>query len=127
RAEITVTLPEELPRDLLVRTSMRTTIGVLVELIVESRNHLILAAPFLQLASTVSRGPLGEALGNAAKRGVLIDVVSTSGSIPDLDTGRLSSRRLPNSVRIAQPRPNLLDSGVIGSHAKMCLVDGTAA
>ncbi len=31
------------------------------------------------------------------------------------------------TVRISQPRPNLVDSDVIGSHAKFCLVDGAAA
>jgi hypothetical protein len=36
RVEIVVTAPEELPRDLLVPTAMRTTLGVLVELIAQS-------------------------------------------------------------------------------------------
>lgn len=75
RVEVVVTVPEELPRDLLVPTAMRTTLGVLVELITEGRNRVILASPFLQLAS-IYRGPLGVALGTAVARGVLIDVVS---------------------------------------------------
>lgn len=126
RVEVVVTVPEELPRDLLVPTAMRTTLGVLVELITEGRNRVILASPFLQLAS-IYRGPLGVALGTAAARGVLIDVVSMGGNITELDTAALSPHRLPMTVRVSQPRPNLVDSEVIGSHAKFCLVDDTAA
>jgi phosphatidylserine/phosphatidylglycerophosphate/cardiolipin synthase-like enzyme len=125
--EVVVTVPDELPRDLLVPTAMRTTLGVLVELIAESRSRVILASPFLQLASAVCRGPLGVALGSAAGRGVLIDVVSMGGSLTNLDTTELAEQRRPMTVRISQPRPNLVDSDVIGSHAKFCLVDGAAA
>lgn len=125
RVEVVVTVPEELPRDLLVPTAMRTTLGVLVELIAESRNRVVLASPFLQLAS-VCRGPLGIALRTAAARGVLIDVVSMGGSMTELDTVALSPQRLPMTVRVSQPRPNLVDSEVMGSHAKFCLVDGMA-
>lgn len=125
--EVVVTVPEELPRDLLVRTAMRTTLGVLVELIAESRSHLILASPFLQLASTVCRGPLGIALGTAAGRGVLIDIVSTSGSLLNLESNSLSAQRTPMTVRVSQPRANLMNSEVLGSHAKFCLADGAAA
>lgn len=126
RVEVVVTVPEELPRDLLVPTAMRTTLGVLVELIAESRSRVVLASPFLQLAS-IYRGPLGLALGTAAARGVLIDVVSMGGSITELDTTALSPQRLPMAVRVSQPRPNLVDSEVIGSHAKFCLIDDAAA
>lgn len=126
RVEVVVTVPDELPRDLLVRTAMRTTLGVLVELVAESKKHVVLASPFLQLASTVCRGPLGMALGSAVERGVLLDIVSTSGSLGDVDTNSLSPQRLPMSVRVSQPRANLIDAEVMGSHAKICLVDGVA-
>ena len=126
RVEVVVTVPEELPRDLLVPTAMRTTLGVLVELIAESRQRVILASPFMQLAS-ICRGPLGVTLGTAAARGVLIDVVSMGGSLTEVDAMKLSSQRFPMTVRVSQPRPNLVDSEVIGSHAKVCLVDGAAA
>jgi phosphatidylserine/phosphatidylglycerophosphate/cardiolipin synthase-like enzyme len=127
QVEVVVTVPDELPRDLLVRTAMRTTLGVLVELLAESKNHVILASPFLQFANTVSRGTLGLAIRSAAARGVLIDIVSTSGSLADLDTDTLSPHREPMSVRLSQPRANLLDAEVMGSHAKLCLVDATSA
>lgn len=127
QVEVVVTVPDELPRDLLVRTAMRTTLGVVVELVAESKNHVILASPFLQFANTVCRGPLGVAISSAAARGVLIDVVSTSGSLLGVDTGALSTHRQPMSVRLSQPRPNLVDADVMGSHAKLCLVDATSA
>ena len=126
RVEVVATVPEELPRDLLVPTAMRTTLGVLVELIGESRSRVILASPFMQLAN-ICRGPLGVALGTAVARGVLVDVVSMGGSLPEIDAAMLSSQRLPMAVRVSQPRPNLTDSDAIGSHAKICLVDGVAA
>lgn len=126
RVEVVVTVPEELPRDLLVATAMRTTLGVLVELIAESRSHVVLASPFLQLAS-IYRGPLGLALKTAIARGVVIDVVSMGGSITELDMVALSPQRLPMTIRVSQPRPNLVDADVIGSHAKFCVVDGVSA
>lgn len=126
RIEVVATVPEELPHDLLVPTAMRSTLGVLVELIAESRNRVILASPFLQLVS-ICRGPLGVALETAAARGVLIDVVSMGGSMTDSDRAALSPQRLQMTIRVSQPRPNLVDSEVMGSHAKFCLVDGTAA
>lgn len=126
RVEVVATVPEELPRNLLVRTAMRTTLGVLVELITESQNHLILASPFLQF-SAICRGPLGLALRSAAQRGVLIDIVSTSGSLLETDTAGLFGNRLPMTLRVSQPKANLVDSEVMGSHAKLCLVDGVAA
>lgn len=127
QVEVVVTVPDELPGDLLVRTAMRTTLGVLVELVGQSKNHVILASPFLQFANTVCRGTLGMAIGSAAARGVLIDVVSTSGSLVDVDSGALSTHRQPMSVRLSQPRANLLNAEVMGSHAKLCLVDATSA
>jgi phosphatidylserine/phosphatidylglycerophosphate/cardiolipin synthase-like enzyme len=127
RVEVVVTVPDELPRDLLVPTATRTTLGVLVELIAESQSRVILASPFLQLASTVCRGPLGVALRSAAERGVLIDVVSMSGSLTEVDASALSGQRRPMAVRVSQPRPNLVNSEVMGSHAKFCLADGKAA
>lgn len=126
RVEVVVTMPEELPRDLLIPTAMRMTLGVLVELIAESRSRIVLASPFLQLTS-ICRGPLGLAFGTAAARGVLIDIVSMGGGMAEVDTMALAAHRLPMSVRVSQPRPNLLDSEVMGSHAKFCLVDGSAA
>jgi phosphatidylserine/phosphatidylglycerophosphate/cardiolipin synthase-like enzyme len=127
RVEVVVTVPDELPRDLLVPTAMRTTLGVLVELVAESNGRVILASPFLQFGSTVCRGPLGVALGSAVARGVLIDVVSMSGSLTELDSSALTQQREPMTVRVSQPRSNLVDSEVMGSHAKFCLVDGKAA
>jgi len=127
RVELVATVPDGLPRDLLVQTAMRTTLGVLVELIAESHDRVVLASPFLQLAVAVCRGSLGLAIGSAARRGVLIDVVSMSGSLTEVDTASLATNRLPMAVRVWQPRANLVDSEVMGSHAKFCLVDGAAA
>lgn len=126
RVEVVATVPEGLPCDLLIPTAMRTTLGVLVELVAESRKRVVLASPFLQLAS-IYRGPLGLALATAGARGVLIDVVSMGGSITELDTAVLSPHRLPMTIRVSQPRANLVDSEVMGSHAKFCMVDGMAA
>lgn len=125
RVEIAATVPEELPRDLLVPTAMRTTLGVLVELLSESRGRVVLASPFLQIGS-VCRGPLGIALRTAAERGVLIDVISMGGGTPATDGSPLVAQRLPMAIRLSQPRPNLVDAEVMGSHAKFCLVDGVA-
>lgn len=124
--EVVVTAPEALPRDLLIPTAMRTTLGVLVQLMAESRSRVVFASPFLQLAG-ICRGPLGLALRAAAARGVLVDVVSMTSSMREFDAIALSAQRLPMTVRVSHPKPNLLDCGVMGSHAKFCLIDGSAA
>lgn len=126
RVEVVATVPEELPRDLLVSSAMRTTLGVLVELIAESRSRVVVASPFLQLA-TLCDGSLGMALRRAAARDVLIDIVSMAGSMRSVRAENLLSRRSPMTVRLSQPKPNLANSDVMGSHAKFCLVDGSAA
>jgi phosphatidylserine/phosphatidylglycerophosphate/cardiolipin synthase-like enzyme len=125
--EVAVTVPDELPRDLLVRTAMRTTLGVLVELISESKNHLILGSPFMQFGKVFFHGPLGIAIESAVKRDVLIDIVSTSGSLINIDSESLSPHRLPMSIRVSQPRANLVDPEILGSHAKFCIADYCAA
>jgi phosphatidylserine/phosphatidylglycerophosphate/cardiolipin synthase-like enzyme len=45
----------------------------------------------------------------------------------ELDAVALAAQRLPMTVRVSHPRPNLVDSKIIGSHAKFCLVDNAAA
>lgn len=127
KVEVVVTIPKELAPGLLVPTATRTTLGVLVELVAASEERIILASPFLQLSSVVCKGPLGLALASASRRGVLIDVVCMSGSLRDEDTSALLTNRVEMAVRVFQPKANLIDSDVMGSHAKFCLVDGRAA
>lgn len=122
QVEIVVTVPEPFGADLSSRVGVRTTLGVLTELLASAREHVVVAAPFIQGAEGLYAGPLGMALIGALKRGVRVDLVSTGASLAGLDLHTL--REIAGTrFRTFQPRENVEDPRVLGSHAKFCLCD----
>lgn len=120
--EVVVTVPEPFGAELVSRFGVRTTLGVLTELLASARHHVVIAAPFIQGAEGLHAGPLGMALIAALKRGVQVDVISTGASLAGLDLGNL--RELAGTrFRTFQPRGNVEDPRMLGSHAKFCLSD----
>jgi phosphatidylserine/phosphatidylglycerophosphate/cardiolipin synthase-like enzyme len=124
--EIVVTVPEPFGAELASRLGVRTTLGVLTELLASARRHVVIAAPFIQGAEGLHAGPLGLALIAALKRGVRVDLISTAASLAGLDLGKL--RELAGTrFRTFQPRENVQDPRALGSHAKFWVSDGDRA
>lgn len=123
QVEVVVTAPEVLGAEFVSRLGVRTTLGVLTELLASAQSHVIIAAPFIQGAEVLHTGPLGTALLAAFKRGVQVDVLSTGASLVGLALGHL--RAVAGArFRTFQSRENVKDPRVLGSHAKFCLCDG---
>jgi phosphatidylserine/phosphatidylglycerophosphate/cardiolipin synthase-like enzyme len=106
----------------------RQTLGVLTELIATATDRLIISAPFLQPGAGISTGVLNAALKAALKRGVRVELVTTGQSLSGLDIASLKrAAGATGGLRVSQPTTNVLDSKVLGSHAKLCVSDGIAA
>src|SRR6266852_8743610 len=124
--ELVITVPEPYGTSLAYRTRCRTTLGVLTQLLAQSREHVIIAAPFMQAGHGLSDGPLAIAFRSALRRGVQVDVVSSGLSLVTLDRDRLEQEAF-GCLRFFRPAPNLLDDQRLGSHAKFCVADGESA
>lgn len=119
-------MPEPLGAEIAPRLGLRTTLGVLTELLASARRHVVIAAPFIQGAEGLHAGPLGIALIAALKRGVRVDLISTAASLAGLDLGSL--REMAGTrFRTFQPRDNVEDPRTLGSHAKFWVSDGDRA
>jgi len=89
--ELVVTVPGAHGTELISRLGLRTTLGVLTELLASAHQSVVIAAPFIQGAEGLHAGPLGMALTAAVRRGVAVDVISTGASLSALllDPSRL--------------------------------------
>jgi phosphatidylserine/phosphatidylglycerophosphate/cardiolipin synthase-like enzyme len=124
--EVVVTVPAPFGNELASRHGVRTTLGVLTELLASARQHAIISAPFIQGAEGLKAGPLGAALVGALRRSVRVDLITTGASLAGLDL--VSIRELSGSrFRTYQPLGNLEDPRILGSHAKFCICDGVHA
>jgi phosphatidylserine/phosphatidylglycerophosphate/cardiolipin synthase-like enzyme len=124
--EAVVTVPDSLGPAFVSRFRMRTTLGVLTELLASARHEVVLGAPFVQGAEGLLAGPLGMALDACLRRGARVDLISTGASLAGLDLRNLR-RAAAGRLRTFQPRSNVEDPRVLGSHAKFCLIDGEHA
>lgn len=125
-AELVITAPETISAPLAYAARCRQTIGVLTELIATANQRVVIAAPFLQPGAGLSSGVLSAALVSALRRGVLVDLVSTGQSLLTIDADQL--RKVTGGrLRLFRPVVNVLDEKVLGSHAKFCVADGSAA
>lgn len=124
--EVVVTVPDSLGPALVSRLGMRTTLGALTELFASARHEVILGAPFVQGTEGLLGGALGMALDACLKRGARVDLISTGASLGGLDLANLRVAAA-GRLRTFQPRSNVEDPRVLGSHAKFCLTDGEHA
>ena len=123
--EFVITAPEPFGAELAYRTRSRTTLGVLIQLIAGARQKIVLAAPFIQVERSLINGPLMEALQAALRRGVRIDIASTSRSLQSLR--QVAWLNLPHQdVRFFQAKTNIEQEQRLGSHAKFCIADETS-
>jgi putative cardiolipin synthase len=124
--EVVVTVPEALGPAFVSRFGMRTTLGVLTELLARAKRQVVLGAPFVQGEAGLFAGPLGMALRACLERGIRVDLISTGASLAGLDLRDLR-RVAEGRLRTFQPQGNSADPRVLGSHAKFCLTDGEHA
>jgi len=123
--ELVITAPGPLGLTLADKTGCRTTLGVLLQLLLEAEHRVLLAAPFLQHGYALSAGPLSEALKTALRRRVAITLISTGQSLQTLNADEL--RLAGVSFELYRPVANVEDERRIGSHAKVCIADGKRA
>lgn len=124
--ELVVTVPEAIGVEITNEFGLRTTLGVLTELLACAERHVILGAPFIQGSTGLLAEPLATALRAALGRGVHVDIVSTSTSFAGLPLLELR-REAGSRLRTYQARGNAEDARSLGSHAKFCLADGRLA
>jgi phosphatidylserine/phosphatidylglycerophosphate/cardiolipin synthase-like enzyme len=124
--ELVITAPEPYGLALAYQTRCRTTLGVLTILMAQARQHVVIAAPFLQAGHGLSDGPLADALRAALRRGVNVDIVSTKRSLQTLNVVSLQ-REAKGKLRLFRHQANRDDDQNLGSHAKFCIADGDYA
>jgi phosphatidylserine/phosphatidylglycerophosphate/cardiolipin synthase-like enzyme len=124
--ELVVTIPEPFGAELANQFGLRTTLGVLTELLASAERHVIMGAPFIQGEEGLQSEPLATALSAALKRGVRIDLISTGATFAQLHLDAL--RRVgEDRLRAYRPQKNAENARSLGSHAKFCLTDGELA
>ena len=124
--EFVITIPEPFGAELAYKTRTRTTLGVLTQLTATARQRIVLAAPFIQVERSLIQGPLAEALRTALRRSVQIDIVSTAQGLQSLKrVDWLNSHH--QNLHFFQPKTNINREERLGSHAKFCISDETAA
>lgn len=124
--ELVITVPEPFGASFAEETGTRTTLGVLIQLVVEAQRRVVLAAPFLQVDRGLSDPRLNDAIRSALRRKVVVNVVSTAPGLRTLDVEGLGEDARP-WLRFYQPQANMIRSRALGSHAKFCLSDDEAA
>ena len=124
--EFVITIPEPFGAELAYKTRTRTTLGVLTQLTASARQRIVLAAPFIQVEGSLIQGPLAEALQAVLRRGVQVDIVSTAQSLQSLKRVEWLNP-LHKNLHFFQPKTNIEKEKRLGSHAKFCIADETAA
>jgi len=120
--EFVVTIPEPYGAELAYEARVRTTLGVITQLIAQAQQQLVIAAPFIQPHESLESGPLAEALRAALRRGVNVDLVSTGSSLEALALDD-RCREARGRLRLFQPRVNAEDERRLGLHAKFYIAD----
>lgn len=124
--EVVATIPGVSGGELISRFGLRSTLGVLTELLASAKDRVVIAAPFIQGMEGLHAGPVGMALVAALRRGVRVDVISTGAGLGALDRELLSG--IAGAVlKTYRPRRNVDDPRVLGSHAKVVVSDGSDA
>jgi phosphatidylserine/phosphatidylglycerophosphate/cardiolipin synthase-like enzyme len=126
KVELVITAPEPFGNVLMYRMRCRSTLGVLTQLVAQSRKSVIISAPYFQEGYGLSDGPLADSLRSALMRGVNADVLSTGKSLGTLNVALLR-REAKGILRLFRPQANIKNARILGSHAKFCVVDGDRA
>jgi phosphatidylserine/phosphatidylglycerophosphate/cardiolipin synthase-like enzyme len=125
---LVVTAPRALSGRLAYYSGARLTMGVLVQLAVEARHRLVLASPYLNVASLLKDGVLANSINAALARGVEIEIATAAGHIDELQAMLCNmAGAAAGRVSLYQPQANALDDRQLGSHAKFCISDAQKA
>jgi phosphatidylserine/phosphatidylglycerophosphate/cardiolipin synthase-like enzyme len=123
--EFVITAPVSCGADLAHKARARMTLGVLIQLIAQSKRYIVIAAPFIQRTENLRHEPLINALVGALKRSVQVNVVSTGSGLDAFNIGVI--RNGFRNIHYFQPKANIENDKQLGSHAKFCLADGQHA
>jgi phosphatidylserine/phosphatidylglycerophosphate/cardiolipin synthase-like enzyme len=120
KVALVITPPELYGSQLAHRFRARTTLGVLTQLIAQAETHIVIASPFLQSYEGLAASPLIDALKHALQRGVHLDVIVTGVGI-DIFRTKWTVLLGDGRIRLFQPKPNVDDDKLLGSHAKILI------
>lgn len=124
-AELVITAPEPHALALAYATRSRATLGVLVSLFVDAERNVAIAAPYLQ-TDVFESGMLGAAMTAALERKVIVELLTTKANLVNPRIRSLFAKFGP-SLRLYYPEFPEFESSELGSHAKFCICDDTAA
>jgi phosphatidylserine/phosphatidylglycerophosphate/cardiolipin synthase-like enzyme len=123
--EFVITAPSEISAHLAFKLGARTTLGVLIELISESKQELIIASPFIQASKELEDPIIYEALDLAILRDVNVNIFTTGAGIKLISSDPIFKGR--KNIKYFRPEANLDNDSRLGSHAKFCISDGKKA
>lgn len=124
--ELVITPPEPYGSWLAHHFQIRMTIGVIIQLIAQAQNHILIASPFFESWEHQKMNVLRDALKHALNRNVHLDIISTGSSI-EIIRKSLSNLRGKGTCNLYRPKPNIEDAKLLGSHAKVLVVDSQHA
>lgn len=119
--EFVITAPDAYASIITYDNSVRQTHGVLIDMFLNAKDFIILAAPYLKDLSFANPN-LNKALIRALEKGVSLSLISTTNSFENLNIEQYKGF----SVNLYIPRINYENQNLIGSHAKFCIVDGAS-
>jgi phosphatidylserine/phosphatidylglycerophosphate/cardiolipin synthase-like enzyme len=121
QVQLVITAPAKYGAELAAYTKSRTTLGILTQLFVSAKTKVVVAAPFLQEGAGLSGGALKQTLDATLRKGVHVDVVSTSRGLDTL--APFTKESYPGRLRLFRSEGEDADKKRLGSHAKFCISD----
>lgn len=125
--ELVLSVPEPWGAELAFATGARLTLGVLTELLREAKEQVVLSAPYIGQSAGLVGPELSAACRGALKRDVSLAVLSTGEGLESLRQWRRGFGSLAGQIEFYRPAANVTDVRQLGSHAKFCLSDDSAA
>ncbi len=125
--QLVITAPQKYGMDLAAYAECRTTLGILTQLFAHAKNKVVVAAPFLQQGAGLSGGPLRTTLDATLRRGIDVDVASTSRGLETLAALPGEWKAYPGRLRLFRPEGEDEERRRLGSHAKFCISDRDSA
>jgi phosphatidylserine/phosphatidylglycerophosphate/cardiolipin synthase-like enzyme len=123
--ELVITIPSSFGPELANIIEARITIGVIIQLIAQSKKIVIIGAPFIQRAISEKNQDFKVAINSALNRDVQVNIISTGTGLDTFPRG-LKQENI-ELIHYFQPQRNIDNKNQLGSHAKFCISDGKHA